>query len=72
LCHENKVCWGTQNEIRAVLSAADKQTSLTLNGISRHINQYQDDANGFNLFVWDMKQRLVAIVTGKEGLAQEK
>jgi hypothetical protein len=34
--------------------------------------QDQDDANGFRLFVWDMKQRLVALVTWKEGLTQEK
>jgi hypothetical protein len=37
----------------------------------RHINQDYDDASGFRLLVWEMKQRLVAIVMGKEGLAQE-
>jgi hypothetical protein len=40
--------------------------SGSLNGLSHHINQdHHDDANGFNLFVWDQKQMLVAIVTHK-------
>jgi hypothetical protein len=48
--------------MRAVVSASDKQTSGPLDGLSHHINQAQDDANGFNLLVWDMTQILVAVV----------
>jgi hypothetical protein len=36
------------------------------------MNQDLDDAGGFHLFVSDMEQRLVAVVTSKEGLTQEK
>jgi hypothetical protein len=56
--------------LRPLLLAANKQKKQPLNGFSDHIKQDQDDDNGFRLFVWDMKQRLVAITTGKEGLAQ--
>jgi hypothetical protein len=58
--------------MRCVVSAASKQTrSHPLNVLSHYTNQQdQDDANGFSLFVW--KERLVAVVTGKERLLQAK
>jgi hypothetical protein len=58
--------------LRPLLLAANKQKNQPPNGFSHHIKQDQDDANGFRLFVWGMKQRIVAITTGKEGSAQEK
>jgi hypothetical protein len=39
------------------------QNSQLLNWCSHHINQDQDDANGFHLFGGDMNQSLVTIVT---------
>jgi hypothetical protein len=61
-----------QNEMRCVVSAANKPNSQPLNWLSHHINQDEDDAtSAFRLFGWDMKQRLVAVATGKEGLVQE-
>jgi hypothetical protein len=40
--------------------------SQPVNWLSRYIIQDQDDANGFSLFVWDMKQWLDAIVTRRK------
>jgi hypothetical protein len=53
-------------------SSQQTENSSTQWALSPRVNKDQDDANGFCLFVWDMKQRLVAVVTWKEGLAQEK
>jgi hypothetical protein len=53
-----KVC-GTQNDLRPLLRAANNQNSQALNWLFHHIKQDQDDANGFSLFVWDMKQKKV-------------
>jgi hypothetical protein len=62
-----------KNEMRCVVSAANKQNSnQQLNWFSHHIKQDQVDANGFRSFIWDINQRLVAIGTWKDGLAQEK
>jgi hypothetical protein len=61
LRHEKKV-WRKQNEMIAVVSASNKQKSQPLNWLCHHIKQDQDDVNGFSLFVWDMKQRLIAVV----------
>jgi hypothetical protein len=33
------------------------------NGLSHQTNQDGDDGNAYHLIVWDMKQRLVAIMT---------
>jgi hypothetical protein len=52
-----------KNEMRCVVSAANKQNNQPLNWFSHHIKQDQDDANGFRLFIWDIKQTLVALVT---------
>jgi hypothetical protein len=47
--------------------------SSSENTLSPHQPRLGHDASGFQLFVGHiMKQRLVAIVTGKEGLAYEK
>jgi hypothetical protein len=59
------------NEVRRVVALADNQNSQPLNWLSRHSNQDQDDARGFLLLVWDMKQRLVAVAGAKEGSAHE-
>ena len=72
LLQENKVRGKhSTNDLRPLRLAANKQNSQPLNWLSRHVNQDYDDASGFRLLVWEMKQRLVAIVTGKEGSAQE-
>jgi hypothetical protein len=63
--------WCLKNEMRSVVSAANKQNSQPLNWLFCHNNQDYDDDSGFRLLVWDMKQRLVAVASGKEGLAQE-
>jgi hypothetical protein len=57
--------------MRCFVSAPNKQNSQPLNWLSRHNKQDEDDASGFPLLVWDMKQRLVAVAAGKEVLAQE-
>jgi hypothetical protein len=68
---QEKTVWHKNNEMRCVVSAANKQNSQPLNWLSRHINQDYDDASGFRLLVWEMKQMLVANVMGKEGSAQD-
>jgi hypothetical protein len=70
LLQEKKV-QGKNNDLRPLQLAVNKQNSQPPNWLSRHVNQDYDDASGFPLLVWDMKQMLVAIVTGKEGSARE-
>jgi hypothetical protein len=59
---QKKKVWRKQNDLKPRLRADDKPLMQPLNGLSHHTNQDQDDDNGFHLFVWDMKQRLIVIM----------
>jgi hypothetical protein len=60
-----------QNEMRCVVSAISKNISQPI-GYLTTSTKTKNYASAFRLLVWDMKQRLITVVTGKEGLAEEK
>jgi hypothetical protein len=54
------------NRIENTNSTNKQSSSQPLNWLSHPINQDEDDPSGFQLLLWDVKQRFVAIVTGKK------
>jgi hypothetical protein len=59
--HDSKV-WGTKNDRGSLLHTGNKELIKPFNGLFDHTKQEQDDAFGFRLFVWAMKQKVGAVM----------